>query len=93
MVSLLLFRSLPSFSVSLFSDGIVGGQRGQREREREAECVFQSRDKKAACHSTTVGSNASPQRKFARPLLISYPRSDADAKHFSLRLASDYDAV
>lgn len=64
-----------------------------REREREAECVFHSRDKKAACHSTTVGSNASPQRKFARPLLISYPRSDADAKHFSLRLASDYDAV
>lgn len=90
MVSLLLFRSLPSFSVSLFSDGIVGRE---REREREAECVFHSRDKKAACHSTTVGSNASPQRKFARPLLISYPRSDADAKHFSLRLASDYDAV
>lgn len=90
MVSLLLFRSLPSFSVSLFSDGIMGRE---REREREAECVFQSRDKKAACHSTTVGSNASPQRKFARPLLISYPRSDADAKHFSLRLASDYDAV
>lgn len=88
MVSLLLYRSLLSFPVSLFSDGIVG-----REREREAECVFQSRDKKAACHSTTVGSNASPQRKFARPLLISYPRSDADAKHFSLRLASDYDAV
>ena len=92
MVSFLLFRSL--LSVSLFS---VGGQRGQRdrerERERETERVFHSRDKKAACHSTTVGSNASPQRKFARPLLISYPRSDADAKHFSLRLASDYDAV
>lgn len=34
MVSLLLFRSLPSFSVSLFSDGIVG-----REREREKQSV------------------------------------------------------
>lgn len=34
MVSLLLFRSLPSFSVSLFSDGIVG-----REKEREKQSV------------------------------------------------------
>lgn len=34
MVSLLLFRSLPSFPVSLFSDGIVG-----REKEREKQSV------------------------------------------------------
>lgn len=39
MISLLLFRSLHSFPVSLFSDGIVGGQRGQREREREKQSV------------------------------------------------------
>lgn len=34
MVSLLLFRSLSSFPVSLFSDGIVG-----REREREKQSM------------------------------------------------------
>lgn len=93
MVSLLLFRSLPSFSVSLFSDGIVGGQCGQREREREKQSVSFTLVIRKPRVTRTVGSNASPQRKFARPLLISYPRSDADAKHFSLRLASDYDAV
>lgn len=36
MVSLLLFRSLPSFPVSLFSDGIVGRE---RERERSRVCL------------------------------------------------------
>lgn len=62
MISFLLFRSLPSFSVSLFSDGIVGGQRGQRERERARVCVFHSRDKKAACHSTTMESAVATHR-------------------------------